>query len=69
LGEGQCSAELDAVEQASAVAAEEILRLLISKAPIKRGESVGCLREIADEIVARSYAIGAGEAGGPSRVI
>jgi hypothetical protein len=56
------------VEQAAAVATEEILRLLISKGLIERGDAVACLRSIADNIVARSYAIGAGEAGRPLAV-
>jgi hypothetical protein len=56
------------VEQGSAVAEEEILRLLISKGLIESGDAAACLRGIANHIVARSYAIGAGEAGRPLAV-
>ena len=52
------------VEQAAAAgAAQEILSLLISKGLIGRGDAVACLRSIAGNIVARSYADGAGDAG------
>ena len=51
------------VEKVSAVATEEILRLLISKGLIERGDAVASLRSIEGNIVAHSYDIGAGEAG------
>ena len=50
-------------QEAAATAAEEILSLLISKGLVRREEAVECLRSIAGNIVGRSYATGAGDAG------
>jgi hypothetical protein len=51
--------------QVPAIAAQEVLRLLVAKGLIERGDAAACLRSIANNIVAHSHACGLGEAGRP----
>lgn len=52
-------------QEIPAIAAQEILGLLTGKRLIHSGEAAACLRGIANNIMARSYALGVNEAGRP----